>query len=110
PADVAYIDKDWIYYAPSSTFKENDQYGTLDLYKIGTDGTNRTFIASLEAPTVNIVHMQVVGDYIYYLAVDGLYRIKSDGSDKMRYDGEITPESGGFIVKGDWIYYSQAFD
>lgn len=110
PADVTYIDKDWIYYSPSSSYKPNDQYGTQDLYKISTDGKNKTFIATLEAPSANIYNMQVVGDYIYYQSLFRLHRIKEDGSEKLTYGEEIIPNSSGFIVRGDWIYYSQAAD
>lgn len=67
---------------------------------MSTDGKNKTFIATLEAPAANIYDMQVVGDYIYYKSIYGLHRIKEDGSELYASNHVFT-----FSIKGNDLYF-----
>ncbi|WP_066172551.1 DUF5050 domain-containing protein [Bacillus marinisedimentorum] len=82
-------DGDWIY---------SINYDSI--YKVKTDGTNKTKITSDLAEYIN-----VTDGWIYYSNIsDGrtTYKIKTDGTNKTKLSGT----SGSYMnVIGDWIYY-----
>jgi len=123
---------DWIYY-------ENASDNSF-LYKIKSDGTNKTKLNDVKSSKIN-----VVGDWIYYKSGSdySLYKIRTDGTQvtkiyngdcywinvvddwiyfqnggnicKIRTDGtgEIklnSDNSNGITVLDDWIYYSNGSD
>jgi len=107
---LAAIQGDWIYY----TLILNG------MYKIKTDGTERTKLNNDLSMFIN-----VVGDWIYYgtfiiideipiddyaveeITEDRLYKIKTDGTERTRL---IDPSGLFFNVVGDWIYYGNYSD
>jgi len=82
---------DWIYYSNWS-----------GLYKIRTDGTQKTKLNDEKSSYIN-----VVGDWIYYCQdhIDGyiLHKIRTDGTQKTKLNDDY---SSYINVVGDWIYYS----
>ena len=102
---------DWIYYV---SYRVNEQpYVLADIYKIRTDGSNRTRVSDDYTFKIN-----VVDDWIYYITegepfsshpFPGIYRVRTDGSERTRVsdDPVYAGDSAPVIVVGDWIYYKQ---
>ncbi len=83
---------DWIYY---SNADDNHR-----LYKIRTDGTQRTQLSEDEAVFIN-----VVDGWIYYTYIEqhGIYKIRTDGTQRTH----ISEDDANFMnVVDNWIYYS----
>jgi hypothetical protein len=96
---------DWIYYLDSG------------LYKIRTDGTERTKL------TDNCADMTLSGDWIYYTNYvpvtnpnvftpksseqGNLYKIRTDGTGKTKLNSD---DCRSINVAGDWIYYANYDD
>ena len=103
------IHGDWIYYYGNSSHVEVGKMTHRALYKIRTDGTERT---ELHEPLVSPTLIQVVGDWIIYVdAIDKLklYRIKTDGSSRTKIcDDEIQPDN--WKIVGEWCYYENRND
>ncbi len=92
---------DWIYYC---NFNDNRK-----LYKIKTDGTEKTKLNDDHSTYIN-----VSGDWVYYTSSSSagtyggkIYKIKIDGSGKTKLSDD---EAGYVNVSGDWIYYSNYDD
>ncbi|MBC3887836.1 DUF5050 domain-containing protein [Acetobacterium paludosum] len=107
-ASIINATDDWIYYCytPATVEKGTTRgFGDFgELYKIRTDGTEKTKLSSDRAAYIN-----VVGDWIYY-ADDGdndkLYKIKTDGTEKNRLFDDVATRIN---VVGDWIYYDHGY-
>jgi len=70
------------------------------------DGTN---LMKLNTETTG--YLLVAGDWIYYVNYDDgstLYKMRTDGSDKMKLTSDKT--SGVNFISGDWIYYNNLDD
>jgi hypothetical protein len=87
---------DWIY------------YDGLGIKRARTDGTK---IETLSFGATN--HMVVIGDWIYYTyypswdsLIDGVYKMRTDGTGNTKLINADGHDSIGFIVDGDWIYYT----
>ncbi len=86
----------WIYY---------DDDG---LYKIRTDGREKTQLNDVESSNIN-----VNGDWIYYTTWSDksksslLYKMRTDGSEETKLH-----KVGGFKIHiaGDWVYYCNPYD
>ncbi|MBL4934272.1 DUF5050 domain-containing protein [Clostridium sp. YIM B02515] len=92
---------DWIYYC---NFSDNRK-----LYKIKTDGTEKTKLNDDHSTYIN-----VLGDWVYYTSGSSagtyggkLYKIKTDGSGKTKLSDN---EAGYINISSDWIYYSNYDD
>jgi hypothetical protein len=80
----------WVYYG-----------GSEGIGRIRADGSKEELITDDNAPDACL---NVVGDRVYYKHADGgLYKIRADGSEKMRLDGEPVSLIN---VYGDWVYYT----
>ncbi|KNY30098.1 leucine-rich repeat protein [Pseudobacteroides cellulosolvens] len=89
---------DWVYY---SSYSSTDEIFTL--HKIKTDGTSHLNVTTdqLNCYEANC-GFNVVGDFIYYGNANGLYKIKTDGSGKLK----LASGNFGYInIVGNWIYY-----
>jgi len=87
---------DWIFYSHDSDYNDLGY-----IYKIRTDGTERTQLNNEQSSNIN-----VVGDWIYYSNnVDGgyIYKIRTDGTERTKLNSDT---SYYINVVGDWIYYS----
>lgn len=99
----------WIYY---SNYSDNEY-----LYKMRTDGTEKTKLNSETSAYIN-----VVGDWVYFEEEvkdsrpdDGsdrenywlLYKIRIDGTDKTKLSND---RMGNLNIVGDWIYYKNCSD
>ncbi|KOA18654.1 hypothetical protein CLHOM_29380 [Clostridium homopropionicum DSM 5847] len=95
-ANEVMVSKGWIYYTSMS---DTDN---TSLYKIDTDGNNKTKLSDN-----NVYNINIIGDYIYYIRFSNenndriLSRIKVDGSEEKAIDN-----SGiyFFYSSGQWIY------
>ena len=93
---------DWIYYINGS-----DQ-GTI--YKIRTDGTEKTKICNMDL----VWDLIVVADWMYYSKYDSntfsykLYKMKTDGTEQTMFSTNDSYDD--FIVVDGWIYYSNGID
>jgi hypothetical protein len=87
---------DWIYYTNYS-----DGY---KLYRIRTDGSDRTKLNDDGSSCIN-----VVGDWVYYNNGNDhkLYKIRTDGSDRTKLNDD---DSIYINVVGDWVYYNNESD
>lgn len=74
-AEFLNVAGDWIYYSNASD--ENK------LYKIKTDGTNKTKISDETA-----LFIQVAGDWVYYAnnSSEQIIKVKTDGSERQIMD------------------------
>jgi Tol biopolymer transport system component len=91
------VDGEWIYYSDSA-----DKYR---LYKMKTDGSDRTRVSNDTCGYLN-----VLGDWVYYKndSQNGkLYKIKTDGTQVK----ELTDSKSSYIniVEG-WVYYMKNVD
>lgn len=97
------ISGSWIYYVV------NDNGEKYNLYKMKTDGNERTFL--LEVDYWNFNNLNVQDGWIYFKASDdgkrGIYKIKTDGSGKTLIN---EGEHYDINVIGKWIYFSDADD
>lgn len=90
---------DWIYYTVSPTG---------NMYKIKTDGTSKTLLLDKKVNS-----KVVIGDWIYYIEEGTvsdtsdwkLRRIKIDKTE----DTLIIEGIKDFIIKGDWIYFTDRY-
>jgi hypothetical protein len=96
---LIYISGDWIYY------QDSPNGGAL--YKMKTDGSEQTRICNDQVGS-----FAVSGEWIYYdlfktaevkMSSDALYRIRTDGSGKMKLADVKWAEN--LKVQGDWLYY-----
>jgi uncharacterized protein YihD (DUF1040 family) len=96
------IQGDWIYY----THDEN-------IYKIKSDGSDKTNLAS---QIQNCGNINVVGNYLYYVSFDGgdlIYKMATDGSQRaevLSSDNDSNVQYAYLIVVGNWIYYEEYRD
>lgn len=84
---------DWIYY--KGLYQ--------DLYKIKTDGSEKTKLTNHRA----INQINVVGDWIYYMRFSepaGLYKVKTDGTESTLLMQQMGMAELATVVKEDWIY------
>lgn len=98
------IQGDWIYY-------RNDALNG-NLYKVKTDGTNKTKLNDDD-----VVNINAVGDWIYYFDVKRrsfagnvyhIYKIKTDGTEKTKiYASDISGLISTMVVKDDYIYFDK---
>ena len=100
------VSDDWVYYTngDNNTFSNGD----ARLYKIRTDGTQRTAIGEEKGDLLN-----VVGDMIYFRDYGDstnlycIYKIRTDGTEKVKLT------QGGvrdFYLIGDWIFFEDFDD
>jgi hypothetical protein len=82
---------DWVYYV---NYDDGES-----LYRIRTDGTERTKLNDDWSTGIN-----VVGDWVYYQNYDddSLYRIRTGGTERTKLNDE---PSSSINVVGDWVYY-----
>ena len=94
---------DWVYYRNS-----NDN-GSL--YKIRTDGTEKTKLNSDDTLFIN-----VIDDWVYYRngKNDSIYKVKTDGTNNILLNSDaITLKSylqKEILVVGDWVYFNNSDD
>lgn len=101
-ANYAYaaISGDWIYYTVCM------EYGESTLKRIRTDSKGEAEMAKTSWVRPFI---QVLGDWVYYLAENenGIHKIRVDGKEQASViDGPIRC----FCSVGDWIYYDRGFN
>ena len=91
---------DWMYVIDGWIYFDYEH----DLYKMQTDGSDRTLIYDGEG---YVFYIYPVGDWIYFLDANKYYKIQKDGSDlTLIYDwGEIIGNGEMFQVVDDWVYY-----
>jgi hypothetical protein len=75
------------------------------LYRFALDGTGRTLLGRPGATERIYRGIQVKEDWVYYISMDGISRIRKDGS-KHRQLTENRVSS--MAVVGDWIYYQHS--
>lgn len=75
------------------------------LYRFNLDGTGRTPVGDSEDTERIYTGVQVQGDWVYYLAMDGICRIRKDGTKHRRLTED---RAGSMAVVGDWIYYQHS--
>lgn len=85
------IYQDNIYYALNSG----------NLYRIKTDGTNKTKIAELSSYARELT---VSGIWIYYKAENCLYKMKTDGTSITKLLDDYSEDP--YSVEDEWLYYS----
>ena len=75
------------------------------LYRFALDGTGRTLIGK-PGETERIYRgVQVKDEWIYYIAMDGICRIRKDGaSHRHLTDNRVS----SMAVVGDWVYYQHS--
>ncbi len=99
---------DWIYYGTTQSYEGYEEQaaaesismatGEYGIYKIRTDGSERTQVT----PTV-CRGLNIDGDTLYYFDIDFcLWKIGTDGSAETQLLDELCYS---FNVAGDWIYY-----
>lgn len=93
---------DWIYYRESA-----ENIGNSTICKIKTDGSQKTEVTT---SSETYAYLSVVGDYMYYISNDRLYRMKTDGSEKTELTNSDVKFCSGFAVAGNWIYYAGSSD
>lgn len=104
----AAIQGDWIYYSTNIDY----DYGSL--YKIKTDGSEKTKVSDDNPSFINVVgdriyycnHTYVYGDVGFYSQYN-IYSIKTDGSDRKQLNED---SSNAIIVVDDRIYYRNRDD
>ncbi|MBI5381966.1 MAG: DUF5050 domain-containing protein [Opitutae bacterium] len=75
------------------------------LYRFALDGAGRTPVGA-PGETENIYRgVQVLGDWVYYLAMDGIHRIRKDGSKHRRISDS---RAASLTVMGEWIYFQHS--
>ena len=93
---------EWIYYLADNESGESEEVG---LYKITTDGTEKTLISNDVSVLYSYVMVIASEDWLYYLDNEEyLCKIKTDGSGKEKLVKVDYPE--WFNVGGEWIYYT----
>ncbi len=104
---------DWIYYGtvqPYEGYENREEtedismaLGEYGIYKIRTDGSERTQLTPFICHGLNID-----GDILYYLDIDNrIWQIRTDGSDERQLLDEYCEYLN---VSGDWIYYVNYYD
>ena len=91
------VEEGWIYYL------ETTNMINITLMKMTLDGEQITSVAGGNFMDT----VQIAGDYIYYLDFPNLYRMDTDGANKMLV---LENAHSGFQVQGDWIYFISAED
>ncbi|WP_379128482.1 DUF5050 domain-containing protein [Paenibacillus sp. sgz500958] len=86
-----FVSNGWIYYV----FMDKDAQSGIKKVKIG--GTQSQLVVRMD--TFNS-KMSVKGDWIYYAAMDGFYRIKNDGTGNM-----LLTTGTDAVLLGDSVYY-----
>jgi|GEM_PF-2651409 len=86
--------KDWIYY---------NKMGNGGLHRIKPDGSEDMQLSE------RADQYEVRGPYVFYEWVDGLYRVDTDGNNRIRLDGGVNDYyvSSIYRIEGDWIYYQR---
>ena len=85
-ADTINVVDDWIYFR---SWKDANDVNAI--YKIRTDGTQRTRLTDYD----NYFHVSVVGDWVYYRLGDGdadTYKMRTDGTQNQFIDPGFIPE------------------
>ena len=83
------IAEDWIYFI--LTWRSDH------IYKCKTDGTELQHMESAGS----IPDMQIAGDWIYYHLGEGIYKMRTDGTERtLLYDKDVSK----LCVMGSWIY------
>ncbi len=85
---------DWIYFC-----NWNDDHR---VYRINSDGSNRTQISDISADAIN-----VAGNFVYYshfgnAPQKGIYRAETDGGNPIKI---VDDAVWHFCVVGDWVHY-----
>ena len=94
-ADYMIVDNGWIYFLTG--------YGSA-LNKMKIDGTDYKKLI-----VTSIGNMNIKDDWIYYESSDGIYKIKTDGTENQKlyaYTSEQYSSLGGLCIVGDWLYYA----
>lgn len=82
----------WMYY------KTQDEDFNYEICKVKTDGTDKQLLTTDEF----LKNISISGDYIYYNTGDGIYKLKNDGSDKVKLQNGDTEF---MLVHGENIYF-----
>lgn len=72
------------------------------LYRFALDGSGRAPVGNPSDTETIFTGIQVKDDWIYYRAMQGIYRIRKDGK-KVRQLTEN--DASSMAVVGDWVYY-----
>ncbi|NLW48758.1 MAG: DUF5050 domain-containing protein, partial [Firmicutes bacterium] len=90
---------DWIYYSNSS-----DEWGLL--YKVKTDGTQKTKLTDYPVKFINVLDEWVYFSDNLFNEISYLIKIKTDGTNQTIISEE---PAYGVILNDNWIYYSNRF-
>lgn len=101
---------DWIYYADYSERPYSRDYNISyenflgSIYKIRTDGTEKTLITDEPGWEIN-----VVDDWVYFVGHDDgfVYKIRTDGTDRTQLNSF---QSSYINVVDGWVFYSNLDD
>lgn len=85
----------WIYYVD----KTSENRGVCNLYKIKEDGSNKKLLSDR---AYQVPQLWLVGDWIYYLSLDALCRVKIDGT-----NDETISSCGEAKIKDENIYLTK---
>ncbi|WP_240422004.1 DUF5050 domain-containing protein [Paenibacillus periandrae] len=93
------VSGDWMYYNPNNSYFESGY-----LYKMKLDGSGKTKLTDDNARSI-----QVVGDWVYYTAMDkgknvhqGIFKVRTDDTERTKISDA---PAGKIAVEGDWIYH-----
>lgn len=92
---------EWLYYSANYALR-----------KVRTDGTEQQIITKIKHETV--YQLNIIGDYLYYrIYHDGIYRVRTDGSDTKLIVDDKTLQFGGegieqLYVTENYGYFSNA--
>ncbi|EGO63788.1 DUF5050 domain-containing protein [Acetonema longum] len=90
---------EWIYYGKYTSGVRGFHSGPI--YKIRTDGTNRTQLNNDIS-----VELNVIGEFIYYISrtdANKIYRMKTDGTEVTKL---VDEDCQNLNVTKDWVYYT----
>jgi RNA polymerase sigma factor (sigma-70 family) len=98
---------DWIYYVNSvssgiQTPNLNAGSNHSEIYKIRTDGTEKTLLTSDNLDEMWRITLIAYDDWLYFETNDGLYRMRFDGSELSRISMDNILR---FNIHDDWLYY-----
>lgn len=69
---------------------------------------NENLMGNTNGNLVNGGRVAISGEWIYYSLLDGMYRLKSDGTEKeMLYGWDTNTNPSPLCIVGEWIYYKR---
>ncbi|WP_051542200.1 DUF5050 domain-containing protein [Clostridium lundense] len=89
----------WIYYNSMDN-------GVRKLYKMKLDGTGRTKISD----DTDCYNINILGDWIYYVAKGHIYKVKTDGTGKALVNGINGYECSPVVVNNGIYFHGQGGD